>query len=220
MSLYPNIDMYCKTAKRGTWKRMGDTVKALTKLYITSPSTVYDVVNGTSETVMKTQTCDFSTKTDGGWFLRVEGTLRNVLLLVLPDNSVDLNGISGTGGTIDDAFRAVIAYEQTSGIPGWDGFVQWFDGKWSQYGAFANAVSFSLQTPDETDYTVGTIPSYSNSGHDVGVWLAWLMQIVTGSGAEGTAFSDWYDANEERYVFRLHAAVQTYTIDISINLTI
>lgn len=153
---YPDVQMHMATAKRGTWQKLGDTAKALARL------------------VYNSLTCDFSTATDGGYFLIAEGINTGYeMILVAPDGGLDFPYMM----TLDfvSALRYVSSRVSATPFPGWQHFITWFDNNMSSYGWAVQAVSILGRN-------VGTVPSYTNTSHSQSVFFNWLADCADSAG--------------------------------------
>ena len=174
MILSPELARYCKTAKRGTWQKLGSTIKTLKKINFDS------------------YVCDFSTRTDGSFFVLAEGLTEYELLLVAPDDSINITAMGSM--TCLNALRYVSTYISAHDIPGWVEFVEWFDGKYSTFGGMISSATIC-------GCSVSSIPSYSNPTHDVATWFTWI--ITCGERASGFDLTQMSDYRENSTTFSL-----------------
>jgi len=189
MSIYSNIKMYMETAKRGTWQKAGDAVRALATIHLTAPSTTYDG-NGNPSTVTTSFNCDFSCLTDGAFFIKKDGIGTGYeLLLVAPDDSIDFNGLASM--TLSDAMDYLSTYTSTSPVPGWNDFLTWFNNKWRTFGSYSSIITAKI-----VGQTVSTLPSYSATNTSQSVWFSWLKQTADNSAAKSILLGTMKSGNK------------------------
>ena len=196
----PDIARYMKTAKRGSLRRLGTTAVALTKLIL--KNTIGEYV------------CDFSTRTEGGFFIVAEGENERIyeLLLVAPDNSIDFSRFADM--TVTEGLQYLAAYTNSHSVRGWEEFVEWFDGWFQDYGAMIS--QFTL-----CGHTTANVPVYNNLSHLAGVWYSWCAQAAGNAGCATVALADYPGGDDECY--RLPLTVETtngYVIQMEIGMTI
>lgn len=188
--LNPEIAEFMKTAKRGLWNNLGQTVRALAQLYLSVGDKSYHT--------------SFDARTDGAFFIIAEGSnTGHELLIVFPDAESD--GFAQLGGMYAQAACGLMAQMagQHGTYAGLDEFCEWFDAKWDQYGGFASAVTITIlgQSVSGAD-----LPAYVNASHDPSVWFQWIGSIMQVAGVDAPMV-DGYVASRNAYTITLNISV-------------
>jgi hypothetical protein len=164
---------YMATAKRGTWTQAAQTAKAIAKLRLTHIRTSQDYTELSTE---------FAARTEGAFYVRLEGAALYGVMLVAPDNSINFSGLASM--SVVDAMDYLRAYNATSEIPGWKDYVTWFDEKYALYGAYVTGVTLCGNT-------TSNVPSYSNPSHSVSVWFDWLRQCAINADCSNVSMGSY-----------------------------
>lgn len=193
---YPNVQMHMATAKRGTWQKFGDFAKVLSRL-------VYNNLN-----------CDFSTATDGSWFLIAEGVYTEGyrMILVAPDNSLDFTELGSTN--VVSALEDVRSYVAKTPIPGWDGFVTWFGTRMRNYGGYVGSATVCGQTVQ--NMPLPTFPA--NATQDD--LFAWLVEVAARAGCNTVAMSDYRVDNLNKFAIPVSITAAGITVSMEIQMAI
>lgn len=200
---YPEIAKFMKTAKRGTWQKISDTVKTLVQLHMTIGGETYQT--------------SFEAKDEGAFFIICEGlNIGYELLVVFPDaEKTSFNALASMNAQA--AFASLTNMAGSHGTyDGLDEFCEWFDRKWNTYGAFASALTITL-----LGHTVSgsALPAYSNANHDPSTWFDWVRQILIVAGAD-PAMSGLYDSTTNAYKTTMHISAGSLAADMTFYISV
>jgi len=175
---YPEIAKFMKTAKRGTWQKLGDTVRTLAKLHLSKDGDSYYT--------------EFDARTEGAFFVIAEGVnIGYELLIVFPDDVRQSFDALYTKG-VQQALADMAAMAGPRGTyAGLDEFCAWFDNKWSTYSMFASQLTLTLMG---STVSGSSIPAYSNPNHDPQVWFNWIANILSANSIDPPISGYWVSA--------------------------
>ena len=141
-------------AKTATYTPYGGTLRNMLKL----------VINQTMYT--------FNAKTDGAFYLRVEGNSGYGLWLVAPDNSLNFSSMASMA--VHDALEYLATYCDTNDIPGWTAFADWI----SDNSGLADMVFGATTSITMGGYTTTDVPTWTNPHGNVSVFFRWCKTAL------------------------------------------
>lgn len=188
--------MHMATAKRGTWQKLGYTAKALALL------------------MYNNLTCDFSTATDGSWFLIAEGVYTEGyrMILVAPDNSIDFTALGNTD--VVSALTAIRDYVNVTPVSGWDSFVTWFGSKMRNYGGYVGSATVCGQTVQNMP-----LPSFPANATQYDLF-EWLREVAGRAGCNTVAMSDYRVDNLNKFAIPVTVTADGITVSMTIQMAI
>lgn len=193
---YPDVQMHMATAKRGTWQKLGDTAKTLARL------------------VYNSLTCDFSTATDGSWFLIAEGVYTEGyrMILVAPDNSIDFTALGNTD--VVSALTAIRDYVNVTPISGWNSFVTWFGSKMRNYGGYVGSATVCGQTVQNMP-----LPSFPANATQYDLF-EWLRNVADRANCGSIAMSGYRVGTLNKFALPVTVTASGITVSMEIQMAI
>ena len=162
----------------------------------------------------------FNAKTDGAFYLRMEGDADYGLWLVAPDNS--LNFTSMASMAVHDALEYAATYCDNHDIPGWEDFADWLSGN----SGMAEVVFDSVTSITMAGYTTQNVPTWVDPHGNISVFFRWCKAaLVAIEQAEGiTAQMSSFQSSSTKFVipmtFTVEAVGGTETVDMDLILQI
>lgn len=148
-------------AKTARFKKLGSSAVNMAKLII-------------NQTVHR-----FNARTDGAFYLRVEGRAQYGLWLVAPDNSLDFTAMASMH--IHDALEYMATYCETTPIPGWTALAEWLSGSSGEMGQI---VFDSITSITIGEHTTTNVPEWTDPQGNISVFFRWCENALIAAETE------------------------------------